>query len=406
MGVTSCLEICSKNENEFVNPFSEIKKQEEANKKGENNKEENNILNNSDNDINNINEEQLKEDYKFKAFKNKFETVLPNFGQYIDKEQFNENIPENARSYMDQNEFQLPDNLHINENIYEMQPIKFKNDNLYEGYWNENIIMDGLGKYYIADGNLFIEGVWDNGRSIYGRIYYPNNNIYEGFINNSNCEGKGKLIYDTGEIYEGDFSNGELDGEGKLTFADKTIYEGQFSKGEINGKGIMKWPNGIIYDGYFSKGTLNYQGKLIGNGQEQYEGNFQNNFFSGKGKYTFEDGSTYEGDFESGLRNGKGIYIKKDEFSYEGSWANDYAHGFGTYSFGSVNVKGIWRNGYNAEITKVEGCEINDFNHEILNFKIPAINLKTESLTNLMTGNNIKNFASSNNPSYLNSKEN
>ena len=406
MGVTSCLEICSKNENEFVNPFSEIKKQEEANKKGENNKEENNILNNSDNDINNINEEQLKEDYKFKAFKNKFETVLPNFGQYIDKEQFNENIPENARSYMDQNEFQLPDNLHINENIYEMQPIKFKNDNLYEGYWNENIIMDGLGKYYIADGNLFIEGVWDNGRSIYGRIYYPNNNIYEGFINNSNCEGKGKLIYDTGEIYEGDFSNGELDGEGKLTFTDKTIYEGQFSKGEINGKGIMKWPNGIIYDGYFSKGTLNYQGKLIGNGQEQYEGNFQNNFFSGKGKYTFEDGSTYEGDFESGLRNGKGIYIKKDEFSYEGSWANDYAHGFGTYSFGSVNVKGIWRNGYNAEITKVEGCEINDFNHEILNFKIPAINLKTENLTNLMNGNNIKNFASSNNPSYLNSKEN
>jgi hypothetical protein len=235
MGVTSCLEICSKNENEFVNPFSEIKKQEEANKKGENNKEENNILNNSDNDINNINEEQLKEDYKFKAFKNKFETVLPNFGQYIDKEQFNENIPENVRSYMDQNEFQLPDNLHINENIYEMPPIKFKNDNLYEGYWNENIIMDGLGKYYIADGNLFIEGVWDNGRSIYGRIYYPNNNIYEGYITNSYCQGKGKLFFSTGEIYEGDFVNGEIDGNGKFTFADKTTYEGQFSKGDFHG---------------------------------------------------------------------------------------------------------------------------------------------------------------------------
>ena len=168
----------------------------------------------------------------------------------------------------------------------------------------------------------------------------------------------------------------------------------------------MQWPNGIIYDGYFSKGILNNQGKLKGNGQEQYEGNFQNNFFNGKGKYTFEDGSTYEGDFESGLRNGKGIYTKKDAFSYEGSWANDYAHGWGTYTFGSVTVKGIWRNGINAEISKIEGCQSNEFNHDILNFKIPETNLKVERLSNLISGNNIKNFTSSNNPSYLTSKEN
>ena len=401
MGVTSCLEICSKNENELINHMNEIKKAEEPK-----NKDENNIMNNSDNNINNINEEEIKIDYKFQAFKNKFEKKLPEFGEYIDKEQFDEKIPEKVRSYMEQNEFKLPDDIHVNEDIYKMPPIKFKNDYLYEGYWNDNIIMDGLGKYYISDGNLFIEGVWDNGRSIYGRIYYPNNNIYEGFIKNSIREGKGKFMFDTGEIYEGDFSNDEFDGEGKLTYADKTTYEGQFSKGELDGKGIMKWPDGIIYDGYFSRGLLNNMGKLIGNGQEQYEGNFQNNFFNGKGKYTFEDGSTYEGDFESGLRNAKGIYTKKDEFSYEGSWANDYAHGLGTYSFGSVNVRGIWRNGYNAEITSVEGCQIDEFNHEILNFKIQEINLKTERLPNLTTGSNIKNFASSNNPSYLNSKEN
>ena len=403
MGATSCFNFCIKSEDELKNVYN-IEEKKYGRK---NNNEENNILNYTNNNIDNIIEAEPKIDNKFQEFKNRFETNLPNFGNYIKKEQFNEIIPENVRLYMTNNEFKLPNNIKINENIYEMPPIQFKNkENIYQGYWNENIIMDGLGKYHIKEGNLFIEGVWDNGKAIYGRIYYPNNNIYEGYINNSNCDGKGKILYNTGEIYEGDFINGEIDGDGKFTFKDKTIYEGQFSKGELNGKGIMKWPNGIVYIGYFFGGAFKGEGILEGNGGEKYEGNFLNNYFSGKGKYTFDDGSTYEGDFESGLRNGKGIYNKKDSFSYEGSWANDYAHGFGTFSFGSVNVKGIWRNAYNAEITLVEGCNINEFNHKILNFKIPEINLKTEKLSNLMNANNIKNFSSSTNPSYLNSKEN
>ena len=73
MGVTSCLEICSKNENELINHMNEIKKAEEPK-----NKDENNIMNNSDNNINNINEEEIKIDYKFQAFKNKFEKSFQN----------------------------------------------------------------------------------------------------------------------------------------------------------------------------------------------------------------------------------------------------------------------------------------------------------------------------------------
>ena len=398
MGVTSCLKICSKEDTEFQAIFGVEKNPEQINKQDENI--------NTDDNLNNVKESKLKETNKNKDFKKIFEKKLPSFGEYIEKEEFNQRIPENVYQFMVQNEFKLPDNFNINKNVYQMKPVKFKNDNIYEGTWNENIIMDGIGKYYIKEGNVFIEGVWDNGKSIYGRIYYPNNNIYEGYINNSYCHGKGKLFFSTGEIYEGDFVNGEIDGNGKFTFADKTTYEGQFSKGDFHGNGVMKWPMGIIYEGNFSKNVLNNYGKLIGKDGEQYEGNFQNNYFNGKGKYTFDDGSTYEGDFESGLRNGKGIYIKKDDFSYDGNWANDYPHGFGTFIFGDINIKGIWRNGFNADISKIEGCQINEFNHDKLNFKIPEVNLKTEKLSNLMNMNNIKNFTSSNNPSYLNSREN
>ena len=399
MGITNCSEICSTTQFEMENQISGINRTD-LNKPNDIN------YNNNNNNDNKIKKEIIKEKTKYELFQEKFESKLPNFGQYIEKEQFIEKIPEKANFYMTENEFKLPEEIKINENIYEMKPILFKNGNIYEGYWNENIIMDGKGKYYIEDGNLFIEGLWDNGKSIYGRIYYPNNNIYEGYIKNSNCHGKGKLIFETGELYEGDFVAGDIEGYGKYTFSDKTTYEGNFTKGDFKGIGVIKWPFNITYEGEFSGPALNGYGKLFDNNGEKYEGNFKNNFFEGKGKYTFQDGCTYDGDFERGVRNGKGIYEKNNEFSYEGMWANDYPHGFGTFVFGNISIKGIWRNGINAEITIIEGGNDNDFNHDILNFKIPDTNLIPNRLPNLQVSSNIQNFGIANIPSYLNSKDN
>jgi len=36
---------------------------------------------------------------------------------------------------------------------------------------------------YIKEANLFVEGIWDAGKLIYGRVFFPNENIYEGEIN-------------------------------------------------------------------------------------------------------------------------------------------------------------------------------------------------------------------------------
>ena len=109
--------------------------------------------------------------------------------------------------------------------------MEFKIGDTYEGSWNDSIMMDGKGKYYIEEGNLFIEGVWNNGKSIYGKIYYPNNNIYEGYINNSNCHWKGKLIYNN------DFVNREMEGKGKYTYSDATKYEENLVKVNLKDMG-------------------------------------------------------------------------------------------------------------------------------------------------------------------------
>ena len=85
MGVTSCLKICSKEDTEFQAIFGVEKNPEQINKQDENI--------NTDNNLNNVKESKLKETNKNKDFKKIFEKKLPSFGEYIEKEEFNQRIP-------------------------------------------------------------------------------------------------------------------------------------------------------------------------------------------------------------------------------------------------------------------------------------------------------------------------
>ena len=383
MGVSSCGDLCgNKNEIEFNNQNTKQEKQ-------------NNNINLIDGHII-INNNYTK-------FTKQFEEKLPHFGQYFDINQFKQEIPENAKNYMIENVLNIPEKYKKYGTIYEIKPIQFENGNIYSGNWNENYKMDGLGQYYIKEGNLLVEGIWDDGNLVYGRIFYSNDNIYEGEINNSNYHGKGKLIFNNGEIYEGDFVDGEITGHGIFTFSDGTTYEGELVMGEFKGHGVMKWINGIQFEGDFSGPTLSSYGKLTGDNGEEYEGDFYNNYYNGKGKYTYSDGSTYEGDFEFGLKNGKGTFNKKDMFTYEGDWANNQPHGFGKFYYNNYIIKGVWRNGINVEISNYEKGDPNDFNANILNFKVDEFSLLPQHLPNLDNMDvTIKKFGVESSPSYLN----
>ena len=347
--------------------------------------------------------------FKKKSYNNfiqKFESKLPFFGKYYDIYDFKQIIPENAKNYMIQNVINIPESISTNNNIFEMKPIQFENGNIYSGNWNEKLKMDGFGQYYIKEGNLFVEGIWDNGKLIYGRIFYDNENIYEGEIKDSTYHGKGKLIFNNGEIYDGDFIDGEITGSGIFTFSDGTTYEGEVNKGEFKGHGKMRWISGTEYEGDFEGVILSGYGILIGDNGDKYEGNFYNNYFNGKGIYTYKDGSTYEGEFEFGLKNGKGIYKKKDKFIFEGDWANNLPHGFGKFLYKNYVIKGVWRDGINVEISEFEKGDENNFDKSYLNFEVETFSLLPHMLPNLGTIDiNTRKFGISNNPSYLNTFE-
>ena len=322
--------------------------------------------------------------HNYNNFAKKFNSKLHFLGKYFDISEFHKIIPKNAYNYMIENVLNIPSNIIQNRPVYEMKPVEFNNGNIYSGNWSEKYKMEGYGQYYIKEANLFVEGIWDQGKLIFGRIFFPNENIYEGDIKNSSFCGKGKLIFNNGDIYIGDFLDGERTGKGKYIFHDGTIFEGELLNSEFKGHGTMKWINGVEYEGNFNNNILTGKGKLTDkNTGDIYEGNFDNNYFSGYGKYIFSDYGSYEGEFEFGNRNGRGTYKNKEGIFYEGEWNNNYPNGIGKFGCREFIVKGVWKNGYNLEITDFIKGSVHNFDKNKLNFNVPEFNLCPQILNNL-----------------------
>ena len=302
---------------------------------------------------NNLSKQELKE------LLNKF---LESSGyEKIYEEEFLSNIPDDYINYSNEQPFILPQELKEKENLIEMEPIKFKNGNIYKGKWNSENQMEGQGKYLIKADNVYTEGYWENGELKYGRIFLPEKNIYEGFINDSKYNGNGKLI-----------------------FPDAT-YEGIFSKGEFK-KGKMTWNNGYEYDGEFNGFCLNGKGKLTGPDNEIYEGDFNNNLFHGKGKYIYKNNEyEYDGEFQYGIKKGKGKYTAMYDFTYDGNWDNDLPFGNGKYSNwdNSCILKCTFRAGKIAEEPIFEAGSKENINVDEFEIKPKEMKLNTKNLTHI-----------------------
>ena len=149
-------------------------------------------------------------------FLKSFDNYLENFGKYFDSD-FNSLLSENILNYITTNPMQLKPEFFENVKGFDIDPVEFKNGNVYQGGWNRNGKMEGKGKYYLKKDKIFVEGIWKEGALIYARIFITNEDsfdIYEGEIQDSNFNGKGKLIMANGQEYEGDFVGGEKTGKG------------------------------------------------------------------------------------------------------------------------------------------------------------------------------------------------
>ena len=333
------------------------------------------------------NETSSEKKHNYDNFTLLFEDKLQNFGKYFEQE-FNTLITPEILAYMTENPFSLnPEQYEISE-VYEMKPIEFNNGNVYKGGWNENLKMEGQGKYYLKEDGVLAEGLWKEGNLVYARVFIGKEDsfdIYEGEMKNSSFYGKGKLILSNGVIYEGDFIDGEKTGNGKIIFEDKTVYEGGVEKGDLNGKGKMIWTNGYEYEGDFGFNKLCGNGILKSPNGEIYEGEFKNNLFNGYGKYTFKNGNTYEGQFSYGIKKGKGVYKCLNKFEYDGDWDNDLPCGVGKLSDWNKTgvIKSTWRYGNIMEEPVYEQGTSENFEDIDLNIVPDQITLNIKDLSNL-----------------------
>ena len=333
------------------------------------------------------NETSSEKKHNYDNFTLLFEDKLQNFGKYFEQE-FNTLITPEILAYMTENPFSLnPEQYEISE-VYEMKPIEFNNGNVYKGGWNENLKMEGQGKYYLKEDGVLAEGLWKEGNLVYARVFIGKEDsfdIYEGEMKNSSFYGKGKLILSNGVIYEGDFIDGEKTGNGKIIFEDKTVYEGGVEKGDLNGKGKMIWTNGYEYEGDFEFNKLCGNGILKSPNGEIYEGEFKNNLFNGYGKYTFKNGNTYEGQFLYGVKKGKGVYKCLNKFEYDGDWDNDLPCGVGKLSDWNKTgvIKSTWRYGNIMEEPVYELGTSENFEDIDLNIVPDQITLNIKDLSNL-----------------------
>ena len=302
-------------------------------------------------------------------FKEQKEKFIKNFNEFLEKsgykklkeEEFDINIPENYLKLSNEHSSNFPPEFSENITLFEEEPIQFKNGNIFKGKWNENITMEGKGKYYIKTDDIFLEGFWKNGELIYGRIFMPDGSIYEGNIKNSKFNGQGKLILEDA-VYEGLFENGEFK-NGKLTWNNGYEYNGNFNGFSLQGKGKLKSPEGDIY-----------------------EGDFDENYFHGEGKYTYHDSqNTYEGEFQYGIKKGKGKYTAKNEYIYNGNWDNDLPFGYGKLSTSdnSCVLKCTFRAGKIAEDPIYEKGSKENFNPDEFEIKPEEMKINIKNLTHL-----------------------
>ena len=315
---------------------------------------------------------------------------LKNPSEIFDISNYSNLISEKIISYIKDNKLYYKSYNFSFSNKSKPNPIEISKGDIFIGNMNENSQIEGYGIYILKSKNIITEGIWQKDVIIFGRIFFPNDDIYEGELTQSKPNGKGKMLFSNGDIYKGDFLFGEITGKGTYIFNDKTYYCGDFINGIFNGEGSMKWPNGVEYHGTFSESSLNYKGKIFHNLlHEKYVGNFLDNEFNGYGIYKYKNGDVYEGNFEYGLRKGKGKYITKNGIEFFGYWDGDMPNGEGIIIYNKFKIKCFWKDGINTEILEIlEGnIDIIDLNNMDLNIKIRTKKIIPGSLPHLYENN-------------------
>jgi hypothetical protein len=237
------------------------------------------------------------------------------------------------------------------------------------GSWTFTRCNVKLPSVVAASMEIVMEGIFESGAFVSGRVSYSDGSWFEGtFTSSGLAQGRMLRKYSDGSWYEGECKDGKCDGYGVIHYQDGTIYEGMFKDGRPVNAGIAKPQDdeGMPEVDYSEERTFSYAEANLSKGQARLitpagvkmilrvssavdvvcKGRFEKNIMV-EGRATSSEGTWVEGRFEDGvLVQGRGRTTDKYGTIYEGDIRNGYPHGAGkcTYSDGT-SFKGYFANG-------------------------------------------------------------
>ena len=200
-----------------------------------------NYINNTNNNIFNINNIPKKK---------------PNFDSKIKNYIFT-NLP---KPYTNEDEVEYRNNIQY---IYYDKSYQKEIKCTYHGEFKKNtLIRHGRGLFIWGDGEYYL-GYWENDRREgHGTNSYSNGDKYQGEYKNGKKDGKGIYEWKNGDIYSGDWKNDMKDGEGKYFFKNGDKFIGVFKMDKIEGNGLYIWANSNKYKGQFKNNEIEGKGIL------------------------------------------------------------------------------------------------------------------------------------------------
>lgn len=241
-----------------------------------------------------------------------------------------------------------------NAEMFSSSPVYFKNRNfIYKGQWKSSTIpkfpylFHGRGSFLDISNGLLVEGLFNDSKLFYGRVYASDGSFYEGEIQNNQGHGQGRYVDSQGINYISGWNQNVRTRNGTIIFPSGTRYTGKFEKDMLNDEsGLVEW-NGFKYSGSIRNYLLEGDGCLdTPNGR--YEGKFSNNLYNGRGKFSYKSGLILEASFANGMIV-KGTFTFPNHQTLQCKFRN-----------GKVNDEAILSNGNNPYLFRFGKMEIKD----------------------------------------------
>lgn len=199
---------------------------------------------------------------------------------------------------------------------------------------------------------VVMDGRFDNGAFVEGRITYSDGSWYDGkFTEVGLVQGSMRQVNQDGSVYQGACVDGVPHGEGELYVADGSVFRGEFEYGqpvkvEVPEQKTVRRVDAVRNDeltyefnnlstGYGKSVLIKPAGvKIMVRTNVTYlkvvcKGRFKGDQMI-EGKVTMSDGNWLQGVFENGvLMEGKGKTVDKYRVVYEGEIKNGFPHGNG-----------------------------------------------------------------------------